>query len=69
MKSIHYTAARDKQTRVLDDDVASGETRRSGKSVIFVTAELFETMEKIQAEADYYWLFTEHGKTLHALKN
>lgn len=73
MKSIHYTDARDKQARVLDDDVANGEpliiTQRSGKSVISVAAEPFEDMTKVESEDYYHWLFTEHGKTLHALKN
>lgn len=53
MKSIHDTDARDKQARILDDDVANGEpliiTQRSCKSVIFVAAEPYEDMTKVES--------------------
>ncbi|ECF2367725.1 TPA: type II toxin-antitoxin system Phd/YefM family antitoxin [Salmonella enterica] len=72
MRSINFTAARDKLASVLDS-VASGEpvmiTRRSAKPVVIVDAELYKKMQKVQAESDFDWLFTEHGKTLQSLKN
>lgn len=72
MQSINFTSARDKLASVLDS-VAAGEpvmiTRRSAKPVVIIDAEQYEKMQKVQAESDFDWLFTEHGKTLQALKN
>lgn len=72
MQSINFTFARDKLSSVLDR-VADGEpvmiTRRSARPVIVVDAEQYEKMLKIQAEAEFDWLFAEHDQTLQALKN
>lgn len=43
-------------------------TRRSAKSVVVIDAEQYEKMLRIQAESDFVWLFSEHGKTLEGLK-
>lgn len=72
MHAINFTTARNELAPVLDR-VARGEpvmiTRRSAKLVIVIDAEQYEKMQRIQAESDFDWLFTEHGKTLEALKN
>ncbi|MEN4722948.1 type II toxin-antitoxin system Phd/YefM family antitoxin [Erwinia amylovora] len=72
MQAINFSTARNELASVLDS-VASGEpvmiTRRSAKSVVVVDAAQYEKMQKIQAESDFDWLFTEHGQTLEALKN
>lgn len=72
MQSINFTSARDKLASVLDA-VTNGEpvmiTRRSAKPVIVVDAEQYAKLQLLQAEADFDWLFAEHGETLKALKN
>jgi len=72
MQSINFTTARNELASVLDN-VSSGEpiliTRRSAKPVVIIDAEQYERMQRIQAESDFDWLFTEHGETLEALKN
>ncbi|WP_228389050.1 type II toxin-antitoxin system Phd/YefM family antitoxin [Rahnella sp. RcJ3] len=72
MQAINFTTARNELASVLDS-VSSGEpiiiTRRSAKPVVVIDAEQYEKMLKIQAESDFDWLFSEHGKTLEALKN
>nr|WP_238483525.1 type II toxin-antitoxin system Phd/YefM family antitoxin [Rahnella perminowiae] len=72
MQAINFTTARNELAAVLDG-VSGGEpimiTRRSAKPVIVIDAEQYEKMQKIQAESDFDWLFTEHGQTLEALKN
>jgi len=72
MQSINFTTARNELASVLDN-VSSGQpiliTRRSAKPVVIIDAEQYERMQRIQAESDFDWLFTEHGKTLAALKS
>lgn len=72
MQAINFTTARNELASILDS-VVSGEpvmiTRRLAKPVIVMDAEHYERMQKIQADSDFDWLFTEHGNTLEALKN
>lgn len=71
MQAINFTTARNDLASVLDS-ASSREpviiTRRSAKSVVVIDAEQYEKMLGIQAESDFVWLFSEHGKTLEGLK-
>jgi antitoxin Phd len=72
MQAINFTTARNEMAPVLNS-VSCGEpiliTRRSAKSAVVIDAEQYEKMLRIQAESDFEWLFSEHGKTLKSLKN